>query len=151
MRHALFLRVDHTAIVVSDADASLRFYRDFLGIQIAGTSENFGTEQEHLNNVFGARLQITTLRAARGPGIELLEYLVPRTGRVAPADTTANDGWQWQVVLRVDNLSFAAADVLRANGTTVSVEPVPLDGTARESKALLIRDPDGHADLLLQP
>lgn len=51
----LFLGIDHTAIVVSNTEASLKFYRDVLGLHIAGTSENYGTEQEHLNNVFGAR------------------------------------------------------------------------------------------------
>src|SRR4051812_26882331 len=53
---SLFLGIDHTAIVVSNTDASLKFYRDTLGFQVVGTSENYGTEQEHLNNVFGARL-----------------------------------------------------------------------------------------------
>src|SRR5437879_10488386 len=49
----LFLGLDHTAIVVSDTDASLKFYRDLLALRSAGASENYGTEQEHLNNVFG--------------------------------------------------------------------------------------------------
>jgi catechol 2,3-dioxygenase-like lactoylglutathione lyase family enzyme len=62
----LFLGIDHTAIVVGNTDASLKFYRDVLGLRIAGTSENYGTEQEHLNNVFGARLRITSLRAGNG-------------------------------------------------------------------------------------
>jgi len=52
----------------------MRFYRDTLGLRAARESENYGTEQEHLNNVFGARLRITGLRATDGPGIELLEY-----------------------------------------------------------------------------
>src|SRR5437016_5929342 len=33
----LFLGIDHTAIVVSDTDASLRFSRDLPGLPIAGT------------------------------------------------------------------------------------------------------------------
>src|SRR6266478_4152186 len=49
----LFLGIDHTAIVVWDTDASIKFYRDLLGMHVAGESENYGTEQEHLNNVFG--------------------------------------------------------------------------------------------------
>ena len=74
----LFVGIDHTAIVVNDTEASLSFYRDALGMRVAGESENYGAEQEHLNNVFGARLRITALRSATGPGIELLEYLAPR-------------------------------------------------------------------------
>src|SRR6516165_10055728 len=57
----LFLGIDHTAIVVSSTDASLRFYRDLLGFHIAGESENYGTEREHLNNVFGAHVKIRSL------------------------------------------------------------------------------------------
>ncbi len=44
---------------------------------MVGERENFGPEQERLNNVLGARLRITTLRAAAGPGVEWLEYLAP--------------------------------------------------------------------------
>ena len=47
-------------------EASLRFYRDTLGLHVAGESENYDIEQEHLNNVFGARLRITALRARPG-------------------------------------------------------------------------------------
>src|SRR6266481_5967076 len=37
----LFLGIDHTAIVVGDTEASLKFYRDTLGMRIAGESENY--------------------------------------------------------------------------------------------------------------
>src|ERR1700758_278007 len=87
----LFLGIDHTAIVVADTDSSLHFYRDLLGMQVVGESENYGTEQAHLNNVFGAHLRITALRAESGPGVELLEYLSPRDGNPFPADEHAND------------------------------------------------------------
>jgi hypothetical protein len=76
----LFLRIDHTAIAVANTSVSLAFYQDVLGFQVAGKSENYGPEQEHLNNVFGARLRITSLRTIEGPGIELLEYLTLAMG-----------------------------------------------------------------------
>ncbi|HEY8926940.1 MAG TPA: VOC family protein, partial [Polyangia bacterium] len=95
----LFLGIDHTAIGVADTDASLRLYRDALGLRVAGGSENYGTEQEHLNNVFGAHLRITTLRAPHGPGIELLQYLAPRDGRPVPADLRPSDLLHWQTAL----------------------------------------------------
>src|SRR6516225_6504889 len=103
----LFLGIDHSAIVVADTDASLRFYRDILGLTVAGKSENYGTEQERLNNVFGARLRITTLKAARGPGVELLEYVAPGDGRPMPADTRANDLWHWQIRVEVGDAKAA--------------------------------------------
>ncbi|HET9917928.1 MAG TPA: VOC family protein, partial [Candidatus Binatia bacterium] len=68
----LFLGVDHSAIVVSNTQSSLKYYRDLLGLKLAGESFNYGTEQEHLNNVAGARLHISSLKAAAGPGIEFL-------------------------------------------------------------------------------
>ncbi len=74
----LFLGIDHTAIVISNTDASLRFYRDRLGLKVAGESENYGVEQERLNSVPGAHLRITALRGDSGPGIEFLEYLAPQ-------------------------------------------------------------------------
>ena len=101
MAHAdrrLFLGIDHTAIVVADTEASLAFYRDLLGLRVAGESVNYGPEQEHLNNVFGARLRITGLRAPRGPGIEFLEYLAPRNGRPATG-IQANDLAHWETTL----------------------------------------------------
>src|SRR5436309_15274286 len=94
-----FIGIDLKAIVVGNTDASLRFYRDCLGMKVAGESENYGDEQEHLNNVFGARLRITALRAAGGPGIEFLEYRAPRDGRLFPSDARANDLIHWQVRL----------------------------------------------------
>lgn len=60
--------IDHTAIAVSDTQASLDFYRDLLGLRVAGKSENYGTQQEHLNQVFGARLHISGLRAPVASG-----------------------------------------------------------------------------------
>ena len=77
-RDKLFLGIDHTAIVVRNTDASLQFYRDLLGMQVAGESENYGNEQEHLNNVFGARLRITALRGASGPASNCWSIWRPR-------------------------------------------------------------------------
>lgn len=145
----LFLGIDHTAIVVRDTDASLRLYRDQLGLTVAGGSENYGTEQEHLNNVFGARLRITTLRAAEGPGIELLEYLAPTDGRPAPADTRANDIWNWNV-----RLASATSPGGARLPSARFVSPGAVDLARPElgySHGLMVRDPDGHALLLTEP
>jgi catechol 2,3-dioxygenase-like lactoylglutathione lyase family enzyme len=148
----LFLGIDHTAIVVADTDASLRLYRDVLGMRVAGSSENYGTEQEHLNNVFGARLRITSLRAAAGPGIEFLEYLAPSDGRAAAPDTRSNDLWSWQTRLAVQDPG-AAVDRLRAAGCRlVSPGAVAMPGSdPGPGTGLLVRDPDGHALLLAAP
>jgi len=150
-KNELFLGIDHTAIVVADTERSLHFYRDTLGLKVAGESENYGIEQERLNNVFGARLRITGLRAAAGPAIELLEYMAPRDGRIYPADSKANDIWHWQIHAITPNPDDAF-NVLRPGKTTfVSNGSVALPKNSLGfNKGLLIRDPDGHA-LLLRP
>jgi len=147
----LFLGIDHTAIVVGDSDASLRFYRDLLGFKVVGESENYGTEQEHLNNVFGAHLRITSLRAAGGPGIEFLEYLSPRDGRPMPTDEHANDQVHWQTELLVSDLDAAAQRARVAKVPFVSPGVVALqDGGLGFRSGATVRDPDGHVMQLLQ-
>ncbi len=141
----LFLGIDHTAIVVSDSDRSLRFYRDALQMTMAGSSENYDTEQEHLNNVFGARLRITTLRPPTGPGIELLEYLAPSDGRAAPADLRANDLLHWQTTVLVTEPDALDALLRERLFSLVSPHVVALPASSIGlRRALLVRDPDGH-------
>lgn len=148
-RNRLFLGIDHTAIVVADTQESLRFYGDLLGLRIAGTSENYGTEQEHLNNVFGARLRITTLRAAQGPGVELLEYLAPRTGRTMPGDTLPNDRWYWQINMRAADPAAIASSIRATQAAVVSSEQAAGgDGTLGWGTGVIVHDPDGHASLI---
>jgi catechol 2,3-dioxygenase-like lactoylglutathione lyase family enzyme len=142
----LFLGIDHTAIVISDTEASLRFYRDVVGLEVAGASENYGTEQEHLNNVFGARLRITALRAASGPGIEFLEYLAPRDGRPFPPETRSNDLIHWQTRFLGSSADDAARQLQQARSAFVSTGVVALpDEQAGYRKSVVARDPDGHA------
>jgi catechol 2,3-dioxygenase-like lactoylglutathione lyase family enzyme len=142
----LFLGIDHTAIVVGDTEASLRFYRDLLGMRTAGESENYGTEQEHLNNVFGAHLRITSLRAGSGPGIELLEYLSPRDGSPFPLDEHANDVIHRQTVLVTTSTEQSARELFSAKVNFVSSGVIvnQMDQLGYRS-AFIVRDPDGHA------
>ena len=147
----LFLGIDHTAIVVSDTETSLRFYRDTLGLAVAGASENYGTEQEHLNAVFGARLRITALRAGEGPGIEFLEYLSPSDGRPRPPDLKANDLAAWQTRLRVRDADAAetALGGIHAMLLSPGVVRVP-DAAPAFTAGLLAADPDGHEVALVR-
>src|SRR6266700_1514941 len=141
----IFLGIDHTAIVVSDTERSLEFYRDLLGMRVAGESENYGVEQEHLNQVFGARLRITGLRAEKGPGIEFLEYITPPGGRDLPEDAKANDLVFWRTDLVVDHLDDLVSNLKAQRTKLVSNAVVDLNGAAAESvRSFVVRDPDGH-------
>jgi len=139
----IFLGIDHTAIVVSGTDKSLAFYRDLLGLRVVGESENYGLEQEHLNQVFGARLHITGLRAEHGPGIEFLEYIAPPGGRDLPADAKSDDLVFWNTHLVADDVAELSAK-LHDGGAVFVSSP----GSVRSQ---IVRDPDGHAMQLDEP
>ncbi len=145
----LFLGIDHTAIVVGDSETSLKFYRDTLGLTVAGTSDNYGTEQEHLNNVFGAKLHITGLRPKEeGIAVEFLEYVAPTDGRPFPNDTRCSDLWHWET-------SFAANDAAtflrnyKAEFISGGLVTFP-NSQLGFRKAAMFRDPDGHAVRLIE-
>jgi catechol 2,3-dioxygenase-like lactoylglutathione lyase family enzyme len=113
---SLFLGIDHTAIVVANTAASRAFYCDRLGMTLQQVSQNSGLEQERLSGISGAQVQVSSLKAPAGVGIELLEYAEPDHGLVIPTDTHANDLWFWQIAIVVEDA---------------------MQGT-------LIQDPDGH-------
>lgn len=148
---AMFLGIDHTAIVVRDTETSLRFFRDTLGLSVVGHSENYGTEQEHLNQVFGARLRITALRATSGPGIEFLEYLAPTDGRPMPASERPNDLYHWHTRLVTTRLSPLAQQLHDMRTPFLSGSPVAVSSQALGfSKGLLVREPTGHVLQLVE-
>ena len=141
---ALFLGIDHTAIVVSDTAASLAFYR-LLGLELQQESENFGVEQEQLSGIANVRVRISSLAAAEGIGIELLEYLEPTTGGPIPADTEFNDIWCWQTALVVDDVMDAIYRLKNARCPIVSAEVSPSSESDLEfDRQFVIQDPDGH-------
>jgi catechol 2,3-dioxygenase-like lactoylglutathione lyase family enzyme len=155
-----FLGIDHTTIVVSNTAASLKFYRDLLGLKLAGESTNYGNEQAHLNNVQDARLHISGLRSISGPGIEFLEYLEPKDGRSLPADAKPNDLTHWQTTLVVKNINAIVKRLQLVGGkptprenrvTFISPAVVTIPGQIFGFKqGILVRDPDGHPMRLVE-
>ena len=147
----LFLGIDHTAITVRNTENSIKFYRDLLGMTVAGGSFNVGTEQEHLDSLSGAKVRVTGLKTVVGtPGVEFLEYELPAAGRPMPTDTRATDLWHWQVTLVVSDAE-SAAGLLRSSSTLVSSGVVAMpDGALGFKKGFLVRDPDGHVMQIVQ-
>jgi catechol 2,3-dioxygenase-like lactoylglutathione lyase family enzyme len=135
-KRELFAGIDHTAIVVSNTEDALKFYRDTLGMTVAGTSENYGIEQARQNNVEGAHLRITGLRAKSGPGVEFLEYLAPRDGRPYPIDAKKHDLFAWHTTLFTADVAGLIADV-KAKGYTIVTR-------GATDKHVIVRDADGH-------
>lgn len=148
----LFLGVDHTAITVRSTENSLKFYRDLLGLAVAGGTVNMGAEQDYLDSLPGARVRVTGLSPMIGPpGVEFLEYELPTAGRPFPVESHPTDLWHWQTTVVVSDVDAAATE-LRRMGQLVSSNVVTiLDGSLGFNKRVLVRDPDGHAIQLVSP
>lgn len=146
----IFLGIDHTAIGVRSTTGSQAFYQTLLGIERKGDSWNKGIEQEHLNNVEGAALHITGYRAAAGPGVEFLEYLQPGPGRNYPADTRADDIWNWYTIVEVRDIENVYKRLQSRRSLRIVSKDLVTTGLPGASpfKAFLVRDPDGHAVLI---
>lgn len=148
----LFLGIDHTALTVRSTERSLKFYRDGLGLTVAGGTLNMGAEQQYLDSLPGARARVTGLAPAMGPpGVEFLEYEEPLDGRPMPVDSHPTDLWHWQTTLIVSDVESAAGS-LRESSTFVSSGIVELpDSTLGFRRALQVRDPNGHVMQLVSP
>jgi len=143
----LYLGIDHTAIGINSTDESTSFYEDILGLKTLGHSQNYGPEQEALNNVDGAKLWISGLGAADGFGVEFLEYQESDSqGRPYPKDSRPTDLWHWQTRIEVADIQSTYAKLKKENQVIISSEIV----SHNNKKELMVRDPDGHALLLVQ-
>ena len=141
----IFLGIDHTAIGISVTQQSLQFYNDLLGLTRAGDSYNFGVEQEHLNNVFGASLHITGNKGTNGPGVEFLEYLTPKTGKTYPKDSRADDLLHWETIFVTDELDQLFLKLKSANVLFVSPSIVNIvNNNYMYRRGFYVCDPDGH-------
>lgn len=141
----LFLGIDHSAIVVKDAEASFPLYRDRLSLKLMLQAENYGTEYEHISCVFGARVQVNSMKPPAGIGFELLEYITPTNGRDMPKNTQANDLWHYQTVIAVEDLENIAQQLRSAPCHFISPGIVQMSTSDLGFKqALAIKDLDGH-------
>jgi catechol 2,3-dioxygenase-like lactoylglutathione lyase family enzyme len=142
-RHGPCLGIDHSAIVVSGTAQSVAFYQEVLGFSVVGGSLNRGREQEQLDAVPGAVVEVTALnpRAEKPPHLELLCYRSPGL-RGAPAALPSNDIAATRLTLEVDDVPALEHRLAAARVRFISAGTVAL----RDNRpALLIRDPDGHA------
>lgn len=148
----LFLGIDHSAIGIDKTTKSLPFYTQVLGLKVGGNSENYGTEQEHLNQVFGAHLLITGLHANTGFGVEFLDYMAPQGGKLYPKESAPTDLWHWNYILKANNLEKIYTDLKAKEYKFISngIVNLKIPETEITGKAILVRDPDGHALLIYQ-
>jgi catechol 2,3-dioxygenase-like lactoylglutathione lyase family enzyme len=151
----IFLGVDHTAMTVASSEKGTAFYRDVLGFELGGTTLNTGRTQEVLDGLFNVTCLVTAMLPAAAPAhVEFLEYKTPPGGRPMPADTAANDLWHWQTSLVTKDIA-ASGSRLRKAGVQFITPDVVIIPPADQAKlgfkkALMIRDPNGHALRLIE-
>jgi len=66
--------IRHTGIVVNDLDASLYFYRDLLGFQVAKQMEESGSYIDNMLALEGVKVTTCKMTSPDGQMIELLQY-----------------------------------------------------------------------------
>ena len=130
--------IRHTGIVVSDMQASLRFYRDLLGMEVWADFTDDSPMVQDVTAVPGANLWMVKLKAEDGVSIELLQYL--SHPEPVPAPRRACDVGCNHIALQVDDLDGLHEKLLR-EGIEFNVAPVvSSEGFA---KVTYCRDPEG--------
>jgi catechol 2,3-dioxygenase-like lactoylglutathione lyase family enzyme len=142
---ASFLGIDHSAISIADTSRSAGFYRG-LGLRRSGASCNTGPEQDRLDDVKGAVVEVTALAPPEPtPHIELLCYRGTLDRNAALP--SINGAAATQLVLTVESIG-ALATLCAQNAGALYSGPVAFeDGVARA----VMRDPDGHLLCLEAP
>jgi catechol 2,3-dioxygenase-like lactoylglutathione lyase family enzyme len=131
------LGIDHSALAVGDLGVSAAFYTDILGFSLAGRGLNEGAEQDRLDGLEQARVDILSLDTAEaGPHVELLHYRSPPASASA-RHTALEDIAATRLILRAAN----AADVFARLGAADARWSV--HGKA-QGPVGSVQDPDGH-------
>jgi catechol 2,3-dioxygenase-like lactoylglutathione lyase family enzyme len=138
------LGIDHTAIVVTDADRSIAFYREMLGCRVASRQKNRGPAQDRLDGLVEVEVDVVALNAALAttPHLELLGYQIPQPSDGARGGSPSR---------YADCIVWAAAGItpiasaLAAGGHVIAERPERRLGRDE----WLLQDPDGHLHVLV--
>jgi len=122
----------HVCIAVSDMEASLRFYRDVLGLDIFFDVELEGPSMEVVTGEVGARGRMLGGMLG-GTVVELLEF----AHRSFPRQSESMLGYT-NISLSVRDIDAALAAVIAA-GIQPEQPPVEIGGV----RMFFVRDPDG--------
>lgn len=144
----LCLGIDHSAIVVTDTERSAAFYRDVLGFADRARSLNHGIEQDRLDGLSDAVVEVTGLapKPDGPPRLELLRYRSPSMSGAPAKLPSSNDVAATRLVLEIEDVAALVRQLSVRDIGLVSTRAPVLHGGRNTA---LIRDPDGHALMLV--
>ena len=96
----LFQGIDHSAICISDSDASLQYYLGDHALELRYASFNQGVEQDRLDGLEGTKVAIHGVGGRSGMGIEFLRYICPAAMEPTAAKLTPSDALYGQILLK---------------------------------------------------
>jgi predicted enzyme related to lactoylglutathione lyase len=128
--------------IVANSDRAIVFYRDVIGLEMAGKPGEFSPNPAIMNlgNTPGAQSRATMLRVPGSElGVEIIEYKdIDRK----PAQPRFQDPGAATLILTVRDMDAIVARVKKAGGHINSAGGVPAT-IAGGGKAIFIQDPDG--------
>jgi len=139
--------------IVRDLDKAIAFYRDGLGLDVQGAPANADANPA-LRNMFGlpdASLRWTIGRAAgMRTGVEIVEI---KKAESTPLERRYQDIGAFSLIVIVRDIDavFMRFKQLGTPVVTKGGAPMLVPGGANKSRAVIVRDPDGHFVELFQP
>ena len=151
-RAAQVLGVGHFSPIVADLDRTVSFYRDVVGLEIATDPPATWDAEPWLRRLHGTPDSPIRFATARIPGatwgIEMVEFKDPHR---RPAQPRMRDPGACTVALLVRDFDAVYARLKRAGTPVVSAGGKPIDFPELHSRAVIVRDPDGHFVEFVQP
>jgi methylmalonyl-CoA/ethylmalonyl-CoA epimerase len=111
---AKLTKINHVAVVVSDIDEALKFWRDALGIEV-----------DHIEDVPSQKSQVAFLPVGESE-IELVKPTAEDTG--AAKFLKEHGGGMHHLCLEVENITEMLADLKAKGVKLINEEPVELPG-----------------------
>lgn len=137
--------LDHSAISIGDVERSIAFYQ-LLGLQVAARGVNHGAEQQRLDDLSDAKVDVIAMQptASHTPHLELLGYRTShaRVAKPPPLTAIAADRLTWQAT----NLDVLLDAITDADFT----DAILTVGRAAGGNLAVLRDPDGHLSVLCE-
>jgi catechol 2,3-dioxygenase-like lactoylglutathione lyase family enzyme len=145
MEGKMIKAIHHTAISVSDLDASIHFYRDLLGMTLEWRMDH--RQGDALERVVGMKNVDVSIALLSGWGsrIELLQYLSPK-GKPYPPNKLQCDKGIIHLAFQVVNIDDRYKQLL-GQGVQFNAPPLVLRPGV---KATYFHDPDGMTLELVQ-